>query len=224
MNYEDLLESKTFPLVIEYKNKRIKTDKVSQQVLIFNRLKELETEGMTMHINPSNTTESVYVMVTFWGKLNVFIFSIKNHVSRGDSVSVEYSYKDFASIHDLFRRVETDIELAWTKKRRCVTTSISTVEYDALNFLKGCSLVVKTNGKDQITSVTVKDENGRLLSSKPRFLSTSLVQELYRRKMLVDLLNRSTLQELVISKFGFLALRRNRYKYDCDVKFANCAF
>lgn len=221
--YEDIIRGDSFDIDLKFKNRVVQIDKVRLQTVVYERLKSIHKPYiMHLYINLSDYTESVYGLVTFKKRKGVFTFAVKNHFSRVDSVSRAYMYRNYNSIEDLVRALEKDIELAFKKGLHCLNAKLNLVEYEILKGIAhlkdGVELKVRTNGFNKITDFYFERDGEDLGTDLVRGITLSLITELYRRKMLVDKHNSYIVNNIVVSKLGYLSMYRSRSLFDINYK------
>lgn len=219
-------DSKTDTLLINYKGKVDEVDRYSHQLYLQERLTNLSNDRMRVTVSLSKHTESVYGVVTFTNRSGVVVFSIKNHASRSDSVSRNYLYDQYKNIDDLFRQLSKDLKKAGKSGSYCIGTDLTMVEYDLLKYLVTEKQSIYVNTGDSNTDISKfevisNSEDGSCPSKDAPFISRTLLTSLYDKKMLKDKLNRWSIENLVVSKLGYIAIARNRKKFDADYKFGS---
>src|SRR5690606_33209789 len=190
---------KTFNLTITFKGgNHVTVDKVDLQMDMLERLHKIKKSYIRqLHVNLSESTESVYGMVTFKRRQGVFVFAIKNHKTRIDSVSKSYWYGDYTSLENLIETVSKDIDLAHARRLNCVSAQLSLVEYDVLTRLSKMNqtLRVELNKHNRVVKHWYEQNGRKLRNFRIEGVTDYILDILYERKLLGDRLNRKEVKE-----------------------------
>lgn len=223
VDYSKVQEGDTYNIKIPYKRGVVVVDKRENQLELERRIRGLNKKYIAnIYVSHSSTTESVYGLISFRKRKEVFSFGIKNHHSFGNSTSKLYLYKDYNNLDNLINKLEKDIDRAYKTRSFCLDTRLCLVEYQVLRRLsEGLVLKVQIGKyKEMVNFKVYKGIDSNIEVSIPN-LNIAMIRDLYARKMLMELKNRPVVEELVLSKLAHLSLVRVAPMFDSNGKFTN---